>query len=311
MNDLQKQKIVEAIVKEERRLGSARAVANKCDVSAATISQMKNAKWELIRQSLWQKVAARLGVEYSQWQIAPDITNTRTLTQVFSDAKNDRLFIAVSHKAGSGKTEAAKQYAAQHTDQAVYFTQAREWAKREFLLNAFQTFGIETPRGVVSIDKLGQRLIDFFNERVHLSPVWIIDEADKLKPSALRYLITFYNQLEDKAGMVILGTDNLKKEIERGVRLNKKGYDEIASRFGRNFISLVGATKSDVYAICRANGIDDKSKAADIFNEAQPVQVKVEHTGGISFIKVVEDFRRIKRIIKRELIKQRRYEKTA
>jgi len=305
MNDLLKQQIVKAIEHEEKRLGSANRVANKCGVSPATISQMKNRKWELIREAMWQKVAAGLNVDYSQWQIAKDITNTRTLLQVFNDAKNERLFIAVSHKAGSGKTEAAKHFAEHQAGNGVFYTQAREWAKREFLLNAFKTFGIESPRGVVSIDQLGQRVIDFFNERQHQSPVWIIDEADKLKPSALRYIISFYNQLEDKAGMVILGTDNLRTEIERGVRLNKKGYDEIASRFGRNFVSLIGATLGDVRAICKANGITDKQAQKAIFNEANPVQVKVETQDKPVFVKVVEDLRRVKRIIKRELLKRR------
>jgi len=309
MNEYQKQRIVQAIEREERRLGSANRVANKCGVSPATISQMKNRKWHLIREGMWQKVAAGLGVDYSQWNVAPGITNTRMLFQVFNDAKKERLFMAVSHKAGSGKTEAARQYASARVTDDVFYTQAREWAKREFLLNAVKTFGMEPPRGAVSVDELGQKVIEFFNERAGRSPLWIIDEADKLKPSALRFLIAFYNQLEDKVGMVILGTDNLRAEIERGVRLNRKGYDEIASRFGRNFISLIGATAADVKAICEANGITGKAKHKAIFEEAKPVRVKVDTDEGPVFLRVVEDLRRVKRIVKRELLK--REEKTA
>ena len=304
MTEVQKQKIVQAIELEEQRLGSANRVASKCGVSSATISQMKRRNWKLIRPEMWQKVAGALKVDFSEWVFTREVYNARLLFSVFNDAKDEHLFVAVSHKAGSGKTATAKHYAKLNAGKGVFYTQAREWAKREFLLNACQDLGIEIPKGVISIDKLGQKVIDFFNERAFQSPVWIIDEADKLKPAALRYLITFYNQLEDKAAMVILGTENLKKEIERGVRLNKKGYDEIASRFGRNFVSLIGATLNDIRKISTANGITDKNLQKQIFTESKPVQVKVENNGAPTFIKVVEDFRRVKRIIKRELIKQ-------
>ncbi len=309
MNNQEKLKIVQAILTEEKRLGSANRVATKCGVSPATISQMKNKKWSLIREEMWQKVASALRVDFTSWNIAENVYNTRFLMQIFEDAKREQLFLAVSHKAGSGKTEAAQYYATIKANHYVYYTQAREWAKREFLLNACKNIGIEPERGTRSIDQLGQQVIGFFAERASQKPLWIIDEADKLKPSALRFLITFYNQLEDKVGMVILGTENLRKEIERGVRLNKKGYDEIASRFGRNFVDLLGATQEDVAKICLVNGITDRKKHLEIFKEAKPVQVKISSAGQTGFIRVVEDFRRIKRIIKRELIKSQ--QKTA
>jgi hypothetical protein len=124
-----------------------------------------------------------------------------------------------------------------------------------------------------------------------------------LKPAALRTIITLYNECSSMMGLVISGTNNLKDEINNGVRHHRKGYDEIASRFGRTFISLKGATEADVGAICKANGIDNAKTIKAIFNEASPVERTMNDGQNVRFIKVVEDLRRVKRACQRELLK--------
>ncbi len=142
------------------------------------------------------------------------------------------------------------------------------------------------------------KVIDFFQQRAKYKPLLIIDEADKLRPAALRSLIPIYNELEEQLGMVIMGTDNLEKEVKRGVRFDKKGFDEIDSRFGRNFIHLVGATQKDVADICAANGITDTVLQTSIFKECEPRQIMVQNQPRT----VVEDLRRVKRAVQRELL---------
>lgn len=165
-----------------------------------------------------------------------------------------------------------------------------------------QKLGIDAGKGYVGVDKLGMKVIDFFAKRQSRKPLLIVDEADKLRPSALRWFITLYNELEDKMAVVIAGTENLEKTISKGVKYNKLGFDEISSRFGRKFINnLLGARKEDVELICRANGIDDKAMISKIFEECEPVNIVIQEQS----IKVVEDLRRLKRVIKRELIQQK------
>ncbi len=297
MNDLFKNEIILLIESEKKLLGSNSKVATKTGVSKATISQMRNGNWELIKDEMWLSVASSLGYQPKKWNLAT-ITNYRMLTKVLSDAKTESMFFGVSHSAGSGKTATINNFAEKTPN--VYVIQAREWARREFLLNLAKNLGIDKGKGYVSVDKIGMKIITFFKERSHQNPMLIIDEADKLKPSALRYIIPFFNYLDDSCGLVIAGTDNLEKEIKRGVRYNKKGYDEIDSRLGRNFIHLLGATKPDVHAICSANGILDKSTKDEIFNEASPKTIMF---AGAQY-KVIADLRRVKRIIKRHKIKQ-------
>ncbi|WP_136464919.1 ATP-binding protein [Flagellimonas onchidii] len=298
MTNLQKSGIVTTIENEIHRIGSANKFANKCGASPAIISQMRNGEWERISNGMWHRVASRSGHVFSNWQIA-ETTNYRLMQKVLNDAKGECLFVPVSYRAGAGKTEGLKGWMRFNNRDFNYMLKCRQWAAREFIENLIQELGLEIPKGYMSVDKLGQVAIDRFIELKEHIPLLALDQANSLKPSALKFLIHLYNELEDEMSVVIVGTENLETEIKRGVRYNKHGYDEIDSRFGRNYIHLIGSTKTDVAAICEANGITDKKLHKDIFDECGPRPKKV----GDQFIHVVEDTRRVKRIIKREKIK--------
>ncbi|MDY3530291.1 AAA family ATPase [Riemerella anatipestifer] len=298
MANLQKKEIVQAIQEEKKRLGSYSSVATKVGVSEATISQIINNNWENIAEAMWQKVANQLGMNARRWNIAETLA-FHQITKYIRASKERSLFIALSCKAGSGKTATLKTFAEQNKGQSVFFIQAREWSKRDFLLELCRTLGVDTGKGYTSVDKLGMKAINFLSKRKGKNPLLIVDEADKLKASALRWFITLYNELEDEIGVIIAGTENLEKTIKRGVKYSKLGFDEIDSRFGRKFINdIVGARFVDVEMICRANGLTDKSLIKSIFKELNPKEVTT--AGGIA--EFIDDLRRLKRIIQRELL---------
>ncbi|SDE82064.1 hypothetical protein SAMN05421544_1381, partial [Riemerella columbipharyngis] len=87
MTNLQKKEIVQAIHEEKIRLGSFARVATKVGVSEATISQMRNENWTLIKDTMWQKVAQELGFVSNTWQLAETL-NFKKVTNVLNDAKN-------------------------------------------------------------------------------------------------------------------------------------------------------------------------------------------------------------------------------
>jgi hypothetical protein len=292
--------IVALINNEIQRIGSQKKLSVKCEVSDATLSNMRAGNWKSIREELWQKVGNVVGwnTASDSWNLA-ETNNYKIITQTLNDARNAHLFMAISHKAGSGKTATINAYRQADQSRAVYVLQCEEWSRRDFLINICRTLGIAEGKGYENMNILSDKIISFFIEIQSRVPLIIYDEFDKLKPSALRWLIHFYNKLEDKIGCVISGTDNLEKEIKRGVKFNSKGYDEIDSRFGRSFIKLTGATFSDVKAICTLNGIADEVKQREIFETAGPVNLIFRG----KTITVVEDLRRIKRLIVRERLK--------
>ena len=54
-----------------------------------------------------------------------------------------------------------------------------------------------------------------------------------------------------------------------GLRYDKKGYNEIDSRIGRKFFELEPTGPSDVYAVCAANGLNDKAVISGIIREVE------------------------------------------
>ncbi len=296
----QKQEVVGLLISEKQRLGSFAKVAKKVQVSDATISLMVNGQFDQVTEEMWQRVANAIGHRPEGWQVV-QTTNTGIVTSAANRAKQDSLFMAIAHRAGSGKTASLRAFEATNKSQHVFYLSCREWAKREFLVNLAQNLGIDGGNRAMSVDALLMAVVAFFKARRSYRPLLILDEADKLKSAAFRTLITLYNECEDQLGVLIAGTDHLEKQMNSDARYNRKGSDELSSRFGRAFIHLVGATAKDIESICAANGLTNTTTAREIFAECEPVKRVVSINNATRTVEVVEDLRRVKRAIQREL----------
>lgn len=245
---------VEALEKFIIQKGSQNKVANDMPgVSASTLSQMRNHNWENIADEMWRKVAKYVGVDAIGWNYA-ETRNSTDLLMFFSESQQFSLVMAITGKAGSGKSETAKKYEAENKN-AFLLSCNEYWDKRWFLRELLAKMGK---------DHSGLTLPEMMNKAVlHLksleSPVIILDEADKLADNVLLFFITLYNALENHCGIVLMATHFLEKRIRRGVAMEKKGYREIYSRVGLRFIELENTSYSDVEKICTANGIEDAS----------------------------------------------------
>lgn len=290
------------------RLGSQAKVAEKCNISDTALSQYLNGKYGANTDELDRKIASALSYRETDWQTVEGISNFQTIKYVFDSCKDASMWMAVSNRAGSGKTRTLEYLFNQDVSGSVFLIQAEEWNARQFLVKlAEKTCGVPT-KGYVSISMLLDKISDFFNGMQFDRPLLVIDEADKLKPAALRQLIPLYNRTQERLGCLLAGTENLKKEIRSGVRCCHKGYDEIDSRLGRTYVELKGANKSDVKLICTANGLDEM-QAARIWNEIEKVKrpAKVRTASGLidKMVEYTDDLRRLNRLVMREKIANR------
>lgn len=311
MTNVQKNEIIQFILDEVKRLGSATEVAKKCKVSGATISQIIGGTYAAKGDDMHIKIGIALGYSFDngEWRIATDITDFRIIEEVLNDAKHESMFLGVSDNAGCGKTATSDTYLQQNKRAGVWKLHCKEWAARPFLLHFAKEIGADIPKGYASVTALLDSIAKVTKERAAMKPLYILDQANSLRSSALTSLIHIFNDCEDILGMVIFGTENLEKEIKRGVKLQRKGYDELDSRFGRKYIHLFGTTLADCRKICEANGISDKALQEQIFKDAEPVmQTITEGDARGKSISIVKDKRRLKRIIKRERLKLRNNE---
>lgn len=251
MRKLEKQTIVERLIEFCDQKGSQAKAAAALKVSNATVSQMINGNWELIKDEMWRTVSNGIGMQGGNWATVAT-GGYKRITSVLEDAQENSLVMAVIGDAGCGKTQAIEHYVKNHRN-AYHLQCAEYWNKKNFLQNLCQQMGMRNTYGTV-YDLIEDIVRELEKED---RPLIIVDEADKLSDVVLYFFITFYNRLEDHCGIVLCATGYLKKRIIAGERNERKGFAEIHSRVGRNFIGMPQTTSEDIAAICEANGVDD------------------------------------------------------
>ena len=264
MNIERKQRVSEKLAEYCKRYDSQNKAANSLkDVSPATISQMLNSNWELIKDEMWRNVAAQIGYTEKEW-VSVDTRDFKILKSLLSDAQNYSNVFAVTGNAGTGKTFALRQFT--NENKHVYLLQCNEyWNRKMFMQELLMAMGYD--HSGYTVGEMMTEVVRWLKKKE--APLIIMDEADKLTDQVLYFFITLYNHLEDHCGIILCATTHLQKRIKRGIKLNKKGYTEIYSRIGRKFIELKGVCPADITAICHANEITDKAHVKDVMEDCE------------------------------------------
>lgn len=231
-------------------------------VSSATLSQVINNKWDLISNKMWRILFAALSSGLEEDAIV-ETKPFNLLQGLFMESKTNQLTMGVIGDAGTGKSFAIKYFATTHRN--VYALSCREyWNRKWFLENLLTKMG--RPHFGMSIAEMMQEAVRQLLMKE--DPIIILDEYDKLPEHVLSFFITLYNELEARCGFILIATNHLKKRIERGVALNKKGYNEIYSRIGRRFIEVPNVSPEDITMMCMANGIKERRTIKSIVTES-------------------------------------------
>nr|DAW15910.1 MAG TPA: AAA domain protein [Caudoviricetes sp.] len=262
---MKKEEIVAQLRSYVERKGSQKKAANSLDgVSSATINKMLNGTdWETISEEMWRSVAQQTRTKSEGWQLA-DTSVHREMTMLLTRAQQDALVAGVIGAAGSGKTETCREYADEHRN-VYHITCGEHWNRRTFVSKVLKAMGANVAG--YTINDMMEEVVDALSRADN--PLLILDEADKLSDQVLYFFITLYNQLEGRCGIVLCGTQYLKARIIRGVRLGKKGFEEILSRLGRRFFELAEIGEEDVALVCVANGIESDAKIRKITKESE------------------------------------------
>ncbi len=264
MEVIKKQNIAQALRTYCERYESQNKASNSLKgVSAATISQMLNGKWELITDEMWRNVASQIGYKETKWE-AVETGDYLRMMALLKDVQENSLVMGITGDAGTGKTFACKQYTAEHKQ--TYLLCCNEYWNRKMFLTELLT-GMGRDYTGFTVGEMMAEAVRTLKTQEH--PLLILDEADKLSDQVLYFFITLYNQLEDECGIVLCATNHLEKRIRRGIKLNKKGYNEIWSRLGRKCVALKGVTANDVVAICEANGVQGRANVDKIIADCE------------------------------------------
>ena len=261
------------------RYGSQNRAANSLKVSPAVISDIRNGKWDRIADEMWKKLEAKMAVS-NEWTIYCTSAFNQ-MTTYLEGCKNDQLVMWVVAPAGTGKSTAAAEFREKNRNVFV-LTCSEDMNKTSFIKELAAIIGVKADCLTVR-----ETLAAIVKELIKLDrPVLIFDEADKLTDRVLYFYVSLYNALEGKCGMMLLSTNAIRRRMENGIIRQKKGYDELESRIGRQFVPLKPVTSAEVAEICRVNGLESSEAITKVTKEAA---------------EVANDLRRVKRSVYKEL----------
>lgn len=247
----QKSEIVGQINAYIKRTGKSANEIARCliGISGATISNMRNGKWQSISDEKWNLLANHI-----LFSLPAETSLFKTVYSILSICqiqKQTKVFLA---KAGSGKTFSCRHYA--NSNPEVYYVSCGQWSKKQFVDNLLNLFGENFEKLKISerVDILKSAITSKIN------PLLCIDEVDKLQNSALLFLIELYNYSYQFAGLFLCATEAFENRIVKNVKRQKAGFEELLSRFGGNFnkyIPYQEQEEKDLAAVCRLRGIND------------------------------------------------------
>ncbi len=252
MNQKEKIAIVDLLRNYVEQKGSQnKASASLKGVSTAVVSHLLSGNWEPYSDDMFRRVGAQVGHNANEWQFV-ETTNSKTILTRIADAKDNHLVLSFIGNAGAGKSETTKKFTSENKN--VFRVECGQyWDRSFFLSEILMQMGSKdfTPKISNMMRDLVRKLKDLEN------PQLILDEIDKVPDDVFLFLITLYNELFKHCSIIILGTHFLKKRIEDGIRLRKKGYEEIKSRYA-SFIELEDTSASDVKLVCVGNGLNNE-----------------------------------------------------
>ena len=236
-------------------------------ISASHLVNIVSGSFDKVSETLLEKIAYKLSL--NEWNIAETL-NFKRIQGLCYNAHNLGLRNCLIAKPGSGKSAGLKSYAKGKTD--VVYVEAEEFQKKkQFVRDLLAKVGVNEDGTVAYMMSL---LIERLNKRKFLL---IVDEVGELNDPALKILKTLSNKTE--SGIILSGTPSFKKRLSKGIDKNKETYEEIYSRFGREFVTLKEIDTLQISDICLANKVSDTNDIMLIVNQSE------------------NDLRRVKRLV--------------
>lgn len=252
MTHEQKRQVKDALVRYMSNFNSQTDAAQSLEgISPSTLSQIKGHNWELLSDRIWHHAARQVGFYCGEWKAA-DTSAYLLMRILFSDAQHYAMAYGIAIGSGLGKTFTAAHYTREN-DNVIYVAGNALHNRKSFLKAMLYAAGENAESTAPEMLKQLTTLIEAKEQTL-----LVIDDAQNLKDRVLLLVVLLANRLAGKAGIVIMGDNNLRARIIDGVRLKKPGFDEIYKTIGRRFITLGYLAPGDVATVCRANGLHDE-----------------------------------------------------
>jgi len=256
---------------------SKNVLAEKMEVSGATLSKIEADNWESINDKLWRKIWLYVGND-----MTPEIFETADYSACINaceTARKHHFMVGLTGDTGMGKTTALQSYAMKKN--TFYIVCEKSMKPKRFFSNMLKEMGISLDS---SIYEMVNRIADELNSLS--SPLLIIDEAGKITQTIMLYLHDLRNNTNRNSGILLGGMPNFKTNLIKGSNKEKEGYAEFLRRI-QVWHSLKGLSRKEIEIICRDNGITDaetiremmpNKRFGDLYNAILLHQLEIRET---------------------------------
>lgn len=238
-----------------------RALAAKIGISQAALSQWFNGSYKGSLSALEAKAEKWLATERERRKgtakatVLPDYVPTATSQRIMSTlafAQGMHEFVIAYGAAGVGKTQAAKEYARNHSNVwLITITPATAAMISVLQRIAGAVSAKSSSRSCAAVEaNVLERLKD-------ADGLLIIDEAQHLKINVLEQLRSLFDATN--VGLALLGNETVYSRLAGGFQA--AAFAQLFSRISKR-MHLRGASESDVSALARAMGVSGTSELA-------------------------------------------------
>lgn len=245
MKDNLKKQVAEAAKTyiEEKGI-SINELSRRAEMNQSYVSQILSEKGETISDKWYLKLAKTIGfaVEHNYW----DHVNTpqyRAIVGYLDEARatgRNRILIGSS---GSGKTYAVDRYVMNRPSSTYKLTASMQHSTPRLIEDLLTALAIDAPGHTVYKTKaIANRLS--FAQASSAEPLVIIDEAENMDLRAFAAVKLLYDLLEGVCPIVLIGTEQIERKIDRMVRLNMIGMPQFVRRFKAGRRTLPGVDRT-------------------------------------------------------------------
>ncbi|MDX2304642.1 MAG: AAA family ATPase [Microscillaceae bacterium] len=269
MDKILKDQISEAASNYIQEMGISQARLSEISgVKQSHLSHIMQGKYSIsvsgkevtIADKYYSSLARAIGMqlENSYW-VHVDTENYKKVYIACADAKRLKERRIIDGLSGLGKSYAAGKFAQEKPNETYLIACKDDYSPKEFIVSVAEALSIGVdPRRMTRAQIRKEITSKMAGMR---NPLLIIDEAENLKDAAWSAIKDIADDLQAKAGMVIIGANDFKGQITRKARLNKRAYPQIESRFTEydTWAELHPLDEYDIHQVCDTLGIKDKS----------------------------------------------------
>ena len=267
MEDSVKNQVMEAIKTQmaQKNLSQNEWARQNSDViSVPHLSNVLNPeKWEKVSSATWQALKNKMLP--GTWDVF-ETSNYLSIQRACADAQTNHRTVAVSAYTGAGKTTALMQYA-NRTPNTWYLVVRSSYSRKDLIYRIAEAMGVPSEGRTIEVeDAIINKLTGTPNALL------ILDSVSKLnKDASYQFIGDLAEAIEQRAGLVIAGTEFLQKYVERCCEYNKRGFRELRRRVYA-WVNCpdfsTDKVKAEVVAICAENNINDPAQVAKIMSDS-------------------------------------------